>query len=189
MLGRDLVAIVAPCRVVLFGEGIGLRRLAGRVDLACNDACDRGAARLAAEQRIEQPLDRFEPRHRDDRTAGEHDDRVVVSRCDRLDQRVVAAGHIDRRAVVTFRLKLFGETGKDDRDVRLLRLFDRLGGQGVIHLVHALDVTLRIFRFVAERAQRVPGVVKFDRVDDARTCALIARLLCELTYDGDRLVL
>ena len=101
----------------------------------------------------------------------------------------MAAGHVDRRAVVPFRLKLFGETGKDDRDVRLLRLFDRLGGQGVVHLVHTLYIALRIFRFVAERTQRVPGVIQLDRVDDARTGALIARFLRHLPDDGDRLVL
>ena len=88
------------------GVGLAVQQLVGGL----TDA-------LAAEIQFQNGRDAVGPRQLDRAAVVQDHDHMGLDLCDLVDQAILAGGQFHRSAVIPFRLKRFGQTGKDNGDI------------------------------------------------------------------------
>lgn len=136
-IGNTLVIArkVQIAGVVLQTEREGLSQMSAGVGLAVQQLVGGLTDALAAEIQFQNGRDAVGPRQLDRAAVVQDHDHMGLDLCDLVDQAILAGGQLHRSAVIPFRLKRFGQTGKDNGDIGVLCRLNGLGQLCVGHLV------------------------------------------------------
>jgi hypothetical protein len=159
------------------GVGLAVQQLVGGL----TDA-------LAAEIQFQNGRDAVGPRQLDRAAVVQDHDHMGLDLCDLVDQAILAGGQFHRSAVIPFRLKRFGQTGKDNGDIGVLCRLNGLGQLCVGHLVPHRREALGVADVAALLLRNFPRGGHAAGMDVAGAAALIARCRGKLADVGDLLI-